>query len=160
MVCETNMVYTDRVQLKGVDVDVEIHIDARGDLTTNVFFSFGKKYMFRITERCIPGWTNIITKMIDHYGNGPYGERDAAGTLAVTTQQKKDAVRQAVRDIFVTLDRIMTVHERAVMGYAIWYSKNCGVVDNYSKFITLVTCNCIIQSEFITPDVAWELVEF
>jgi hypothetical protein len=70
------------------------------------------------------------------------------------------AVVQACKDVIHTLDRILAAYERSVLDYACWYREKHPETDTYSQLITLVCCHCIVHSDFLAPNLNYELVVF
>ncbi len=69
-------------------------------------------------------------------------------------------VRQAVYDIFKTLEMILKVHGCALLDYATWYRENHKENDIYAQWITLVACHHIVHVNFLAPSISWTLVQF
>lgn len=85
---------------------------------------------------------------------------DGVLEINVTTEQKIATVMHAAQDVISYLDQILRVHNRNVVDYAIWYIEKHPEEETYSQLIMLLTCHCIVQSEFLAPDEQWQLVEF
>lgn len=62
-----------------------------------------------------------------------------------------NTVRQAVFDMFKTLEQMLHVHWRAIMHYAIWYREHNKEKVTYADYITLVTCHHIVHANFLAP---------
>ena len=69
-------------------------------------------------------------------------------------------VRQAVFDIFKTLELILQVHGRAILDYATWYREHNKDKEAYADYITLVTCHHIVHVNFLAPSITWTIVKF
>ena len=67
---------------------------------------------------------------------------------------------QAAKDVMSTLGKILKVHGRAVLGYAIWYRQNHEGSLTHSAYITRDTCHQIAHINFMAPNVQWTLVRF
>jgi len=67
---------------------------------------------------------------------------------------------QAAVDVMITLGKILKIHRRAVLEYAIWYRQNHEGSQTYSEYITRVTCHQIAHTNFMAPNVQWTLVRF
>ena len=67
---------------------------------------------------------------------------------------------QAVLDIIRHLDQIFQANKRVVLDYAVWYRDKNKEVDTYTQFIQLVTCHCIVHSDFLAPGVTYPIVHF
>ena len=67
---------------------------------------------------------------------------------------------QAVLDIIRHLDEIWKANKRVVLDYAVWYREKHKEDDTYTQFIQLVTCHCIVHSDFLAPGVTYPIVPF
>ena len=85
---------------------------------------------------------------------------DGVTYLDANVEQKLAAVKQACSDIVSCLNKIADVHKRGVMDYAVWYVNKHKEETTYSEFITLRTCQGIVTSDFLAPNVSWDLIQF
>ena len=67
---------------------------------------------------------------------------------------------QAVCDIMAHMDRIWRKYKRSVLDYAVFFRERHQAADTYEEYMSLVTCHCIVHADFLSPDVAWEVVPF
>lgn len=67
---------------------------------------------------------------------------------------------QAAKDVMITLGKILKIHGRAVLEYAIWYKQNHEGSQTHSEYITRVTCYQIAHTTFMAPNVELTLVRF
>ena len=68
---------------------------------------------------------------------------------------------QPVMDIMKHLDQIFQQNKRVVLDYAVWYRESKHKeTDTYAQFIQLVTCHCIVHSDFLAPGVTYDVVPF
>ena len=78
-----------------------------------------------------------------------------------TADQNKSTVLRAIKDVFLYLDLLLHQQPRSILDYAVWYcEKKSSYLDSYAKYIQLVTCHCIVHSDFLAGDVRWEVLEF
>jgi len=153
--------YTLRVPIHGFDVD--IHVEISNDWTTLVTFTFARvAYTFGITKWQARGFTELLAHIITHYGDAAgFGRIDPTdGSPFSDPSQRRAAVRQAVQDVFTTLDFILTDHGCCVLDYAVWYRETNKATDDYSSLITYITTDCIVNSNFMAPAVNWKLTKF
>jgi hypothetical protein len=75
--------------------------------------------------------------------------------------QRIAIVLQACTDILACLDKIMSFYACKAMEYALWYRATQHVdFTSYSSFITMTTCDCIVNSNFWSSSTQWRLVTF
>ena len=63
-------------------------------------------------------------------------------------------------DIFKCLRKILEVHQKALLDYAVWYRDKKFREDtaDYSDYITYITCCCIIHESFLGTTQAFTVV--
>ena len=81
-------------------------------------------------------------------------------TLDMSCEQKIAAVIQGCHDIIASLAQIAQRYQRSVLEYAIWYRERHQGEDTYAEYITFRTCHCIVHSDFLTPNLTWDIVRF
>ena len=68
---------------------------------------------------------------------------------------------QAVKDVFLHLNSILIQQLRSILDYAVCYRENYGTdMTTYSKYIQLVTANCIDDNDFLAGNMKWEVSIF
>lgn len=77
----------------------------------------------------------------------------------MTTDNKLNAVEKACRDIMTCLNQIGQEHQRSILEYCVWYRER-PLSWTYPEIITCATANCVVHTNFMSPNVTWTLVEF
>jgi Rad3-related DNA helicase len=118
-------------------------------------------YTFTISKWSRRGFAYFVSLFFERIRDETlFGKMDQDGNYQGSPQQKYHVILQACMDIMTCLNKILIVHKKEVLDYAVWYRENTKESDTYSKYITLCTCHSIVHSEFMTGDVTYELVEF
>lgn len=152
--------------IMGSSVNVKATIRASYEASLEFNIS-GTPYSFNITRWSRRGFAKFADLFFK------YSERDAAQfggceesgegvvTLNMTTEQKLNAVTQGIKDIMACLNSIVSAHQRSVLDYAVWYRERFPeYYDSYESYITLATCNCIVHTDFLAPNITWTVVKF
>lgn len=152
------------------DIHVDVQFRTLGNQETYIdFVFFQHSYSFHITKWSRSGINRFCDAFVQHYGKGEnnkYGEEQAdivTGEPTVvcrTVEQRKNCLRQAIRDVMETLGKIFIVHGRGVLDYAVWYRENKQDESNYDLYITRICCHCIVHSNFIAPNADYTIVRF
>jgi len=160
---------SDRVQLNsqtlhvtliGNQVEVEVQIQATY-LTILNFTFLTHPYTFQISKWRARGQAKFYTLFHEKVRNqNEFGCILDDGSVQKTQQQKINTVIQAVREFFHCLDQILRAHQRSVIDYAVWYRERPMADENYSTYITLLVCHCIVHTNFMYPSATYELVEY
>jgi hypothetical protein len=149
----------------GTSVHVDLAIKASYEASFN-FNLYGSPYTFTVTRWSRRGFAKFATLFFN------YAERDAAqfggisegadGAVVfnMSTEQKLAIIVQGVKDIMRCLDIIVSKYQRSVLDYAVWYRERCQPDEPYENFITLYACHCIVHSDFLAPNIAWDVVRF
>lgn len=157
---------TINVTLCGYIVPVDVRVWSFPQLKTTATFTYmHRPYEFEMTKWSGTGQASFLLRINEYYSNHPtapqsFGTVAADGTPTVDHNQRIAAAVRAAEDVFLTLNLILDVHGREILDYAVWYRERHPEVDTYAKLITLVTCHCIIHSDFLAGTVAYELVQF
>ncbi|DBA87754.1 TPA: hypothetical protein ACH3X1_004757 [Trebouxia sp. C0004] len=143
--------------LENLSTEMTISVSA-SFLTTIEWSFFGTDYIFPITH-----WrTTAINTLVKRFHLLPrdplqYGQvtEDNEGniTQSVDSHQKANIALQAAKDVMNTLGKILKIHGRAVLEYAIWYRQNHEGSQTYSEYITRVTGHQIAHTNFMAPNV-------
>lgn len=143
-----------------------VHEDFRASIC---FSFFGKPYSFSCTRwKGTVAQTKFLTLFFDGYSRAPemFGrmiipvEEGGIATFDMNEDQRVAAVVQACKDVIFTLDLILSSYECSVLDYACWYREKHPETDTYSQLITLVCCHCIVHSDFLAPNISYELVVY
>lgn len=146
--------------LGGVPVNVTVTIANSWQTVMDFVFS-QRAYNFNVTTWSRRGLSTFLSKFLEHYQAEPdRGTLSEDGTPIVSYEQKIAAVMQACRDIFTTIDMILTQHGRGMLDYAVWYRERHHERDTYADMITRVACNCIVHADMLAPQITWEVVRF
>ena len=154
-----------RTTVAGIETDVSVTVD-NFYATMVDFHLHGRAYHFSIDAWRGRGIQKLLTFFHGHVTRDPanYGalvESDNGNReVRMTIPQRVNAVVQAVKDIMTCFEMIFQAHQRSIVDYAIWYREHGPRHETYSHHITKIACNCIIHSNFMAPDVVWNLVEF
>lgn len=153
-----------------MDVHVRVNLTIKQTFETTMDFTLsGTAYTFNIVRWSRRGLTPFLELFFQHTDRDPeqFGtfSQDDEGLpdFHMTHIQKLNAVTQAAKDVMTCIDLIATKHQRSVLGYAVWYSEKYASCERYSKYITMLACNCIVNTHFLAPGVTWpscEVVDF
>ena len=77
----------------------------------------------------------------------------------MTTIQKLNIIETASINILECLDLIGLVHQRSVIDYCVWYRENHDE-DTYQQAITKLTSHCVVHTDFMAPNISWQVVEY
>eukprot|EP01031_Cornospumella_fuschlensis_P029531 gene29531-35642_t len=77
----------------------------------------------------------------------------------MTLFQKLNVVEQGCHDVLKCVNMIGEVHRRSILEYCVWFREN-RVVTDYSSLITMITAHCVVHSEFMAPNITWQVVMF
>jgi len=81
--------------------------------------------------------------------------------LVMNLDQKINTVVQASKDVLGCLDKISNYYKRSVLDYAVWYREKYPVMEErYNQLITKLTCHLIVHTDFLAPNLHWDVVEF
>ena len=152
--------FVTRLGGSNIEVAFNIYTDHRAVCT---FSYMARSYIFEMG--CWKGTKpfNDFIRKFHAANNNPveYGTTLENDIVDATFDQQVSIVRKAVRDCFTYLDQLLHTQDRAIVDYAMWYRERYGKeLNTYSDYIQVVTCNCIVHSEFIAPNIAWMVVPF
>lgn len=158
---DQQVLFQEQLQVCLLDNQLTVEMKVMTTFLTHLSFVFLRNpYTFTIQKWRARGFATLFEKFHQYQRDvGEFGRFDVDGGMVVVLDQKKNVIRQAVKDVFQCLNQILLTHQRAVLDYAVWYrERNHG--DSYSAFITHLTCHCIVHTDFLVPSVQWTLVEF
>lgn len=126
----------------------------------------GMAYTFNIVRWGRRGFSRFLGCFFEHTPRDPeqfgtYSEdEEGQPSINMTTTQKLNAVIQACKDIMECTNMIILEHQKSVLDYAVWYLEKHGSWEIYSKYITMLACNCIVDTHFIVPGVSFKVITF
>lgn len=162
--------YTESFTSTVCSTTIEFDVKVSASFCASMEFTFGgRSYNFRGVWL---GHTEIGRKNKLLKGFHSYMPRDAAAfgdvvndasgayVVRMSTDQKIRVLVQVCKDIVACLDKILTEHMSSVVDYALWYRKYHPGDDDYSSLISLMTCNCIVNADFMSSNRVWQVVKF
>ncbi|KAA6417370.1 MAG: hypothetical protein FRX49_12699 [Trebouxia sp. A1-2] len=152
----------------GGSAAVQLQVAVSASYLTTISWSlFGRAYSFNVHDWRSGNINQLCSRFHKYaprdqqvYGYIEEDTETGAVTPHINQVQKVNIVRQAVFDIFKTLELILQVHGRAILDYATWYRENNKDKEAYADYITLVTCHHIVHVNFLAPSIQWTLVKF
>lgn len=155
------------VILGGVKLPVDYKIYQNNAAEAH-FNYLGSDYNFSITRWKQKAFSLFRSKFHETY-NDPikYGssvvDPDTGDVISSENNscQNTEIVIKSLQDIFIYLDLILLQQPRSILDYAVWYrEKHSDKLDTYEKYIQLVTCHCIVHSDFLAGNIRWEIIPF
>ena len=148
-------------------IDVDFKINANNSATAH-FIYLGAEYNFTMTRWQQKSFSAFRSKFHQIYTDTKkYGsseiDPDTGDVVSstCTSDQNKAIVLRAIKDIFLYLDVLLQTQPKSILDYAVWYREKHGSdVCTYADYVQLVTCHCIVQSDFLVGSVCWEVQEF
>jgi len=155
------------------DQDIPFTIEIKTSLKVCIHFLYlGRQYMFEITRwRCKPRRLEKLFHLAatrDHDRFGRYLPTE--DHLEISSQQRIQLIFQAARDIVQCLNLIKNRHASEAPDYASWYHNHHSEEKNglhqpgqpnaYGKFITDITCECMVKHHFMKHSGGFPLFEF
>ena len=122
-------------------------------------------YSLSMTSWGQRGFARFATLFFNHKARdavefGEYEESDEGNSIYSSTQiQKLNIITQGVKDIMCCIDQIATNRGDSILDYAVWYKDRHFGTFTYVDFITLHACECMIQAQFLAPNISWKLVK-
>lgn len=163
-----NIVRTESFTSKIMEVDIGVTVSIARDYTTAIDFTcFRTPYTFQIQKWRSRGLANFL-QLFFAYGDRDVGEFGSIlytpdglpDFTSLTVTHKQNAVIRACKDIMICLDIICAKYQRSVLDYAVWYRENCKKDDTYNDYITLRTCHSIVHTNFLAPNMHWDIIGF
>jgi hypothetical protein len=149
----------------GLTVKIELEIRSTYEACIN-FSLHGMPYTFTITRWSRRGFAKFATIFFNYKQRDParfgHFSEDADGTVnfSMTTDQKLNVIEEGIRDIISCINMIGVKYQRSILDYAVWYREKYPNDDTYESFITLYACHCIVHSDFMAPNITWEVIQF
>ena len=156
-------VFTTAIMGRCISVNLTIRMSYEASFD---FTLYGAPYSFTVTRWSRRGFATFAAMFFDHKARdatefGIYEEAaDGTPSFNMSTPQKLNVVTQGVKDIMRCIDLILTMYQRSVLDYAVWYREKHPSTETYVDFITVYACHCIVQAHFLAPNITWELVKF
>ena len=82
------------------------------------------------------------------------------GRITASPEQRLNCIKQGCLDIMKCVEKILIVHGRGILDYAVWHRERLTNEDNYGTYIMRIACHSIVHSDFMAPNITWEMVEF
>lgn len=150
-----------------LDKSVQIYVHIDQNYATEMDFTLaGRPYTFRVTAWHTVAFHFFLVLFHQHTQRDP-GEfgvstktEDGFPDFEMNVKQMDNAILQACKDVMFCLDEIAAEDAHSVLDYALWYREKGSRERTYSKHIARVTCNCVVDSHFVVPDIEWEEVVF
>ena len=155
------------VILGGVNLSVDYKIFHNNAAEAH-FNYLGSDYNFSITRWKQKAFSLFRSKFHEIYTDTvKYGssvvDYDTGDVISSenNSRQNTEIVIRSIQDIFIYLDTILQQQPRSILDYAVWYrEKHSDKLDTYEKYIQLVTCHCIVHSDFLAGNIRWETIQF
>lgn len=155
------------VLLGGVNLPVYYKIFQNNAVVAH-FNYLGSDYNFSITRWKQKAFSTFKAKFHEKYSDSvKYGssfvDPDTGDIISSqnSSKQNTEIVIKSVQDIFLYLDTILQQQPRSILDYAVWYrEKHYDKLDTYEKYIQLVTCHCIVHSDFLAGNIHWKIIPF
>lgn len=148
----------------GITVQYQINADHKATAT---FSYLSRSYSFKMSKWSGKNqFTDFQIKFHQVYTDtSKFGSsgKDANGNVVPNTSpsQQTAIVAQAIQDVFRYLEQLLHAQQKAIIDYACWYRERHGKsFAKYEDYIQLVTTHCIVHSEFLAPNVSWNVTPF
>jgi hypothetical protein len=126
----------------------------------------GRAYTFNVTAWKSGGIDKFVKLFHQHAARDPetYGSISSGAEgmpiVDMDSTQKGNAVLRGCMDVMTCLNQIIEPCQSSIMDYAMWYRENHKEETDYSSYITLRTCHCIVHSELLSPTYHRQLIKF
>jgi len=147
-------------------------LDVRVDLRCGVAFAFmGRHFQFIINEVGAAAFQSMWDRfhMFYQVGQNQCGLSEAdfsdtfgLGSSASTREQRVAVVVQTVKDVLSCVDRIISVHAGASMGYSVWhlYIFDAPGPLDYGRFVAKIAARIIFENHIMFPGTQYQLIVF
>lgn len=147
------------------DSKITVELILHGSYQMECSFNLGfQAYRFNITKWSKNGFANFFRKFhkfCDHRDASIYGKLDDDENIDASSDQRKNCIYQATRDVFATISKIVQYHQRSIIEYSIWFRESAPKdTDLYSDYITLIAAHCILHSNLMVAKIQYEDVRF
>jgi hypothetical protein len=150
---------TIQVAVFGQTLNIEVHLSC--SYITVVSFTFGRvPYTHRFSA-----WSGQGQARFHELFHETQRSRDRAqfgfpSGLGFSLDEKKNMVVQAVKDVFVCLDKIIAHYQASIVNYALHYVEHEKRDNTYSDYITLQACQMIIETKLWMPEKPTNIIRF
>ena len=149
------------------DIEIQFRFSVKQDYAVSLEFTMrGKPYSFNLIRwkqkgqsKFLPLFHEHSGRVLEEFGQIIYTD-DMMPVFQMTEDQHVAAVLQATKDVLTTLDKIVQHYERSVLDYCVWYRENHQETGTYSELITLMCCHCVVHSNFLAPNISYEIIKF
>jgi hypothetical protein len=145
-------------------VDCKIH---RDNAAHAHFFYAGKDHNFALTlwkAKSFAKFRSLFHRVyvdIDKFGSSEVDVNTGDVVSSTNTaDQNRNVVKQAIDDIFHLLHVILKEYPKEILDYAVWFCDKyaANLETNYSTYIHVMTCHCIVHGDFIAGHIARKVV--
>lgn len=159
--------HEDDLECHLLSTPVQVHFKIRQSYSASMTFTWlDRDYTFNIPAWKGSGIDKFVTlfHQYQHRDEEKYGRMELSsgcGMIPVmSVSQKRKAVLHGCQDVMACLHKILGRYQSSVMDYGVWYRECQLKEDDYSSYITMHTCHCIVHSRFFSSKVPRELVKF
>ena len=156
---------------RNTKVDIKIHNNFKVKAT---FSCQGKTYEFNLhkwarTREAVPDAFNYFAHLLEErfgqlveFGSSTVETLPEGGMKSIVVrsqQQITNILKYGTVDVFTCAEQIIQAHRRSVLDYAILHT-DLNKQSTYEEYIHLVACQCLVQSNFRTPNAVVKPVAF
>lgn len=145
---------------------VRVNYKVYGHKGVKTTFSYlGKLFEFNMPRWSRKGWSVFVSKFLavykdtQQYGSAVEAE-DGNITFDITPDQLSAILLKATKDVFVYVDQLLREYQKQILDYCVWYREKSSNLEDYAEYIQLVACHCVVHSQFLAGNVAWNVVPF
>jgi hypothetical protein len=129
------------------------------------FSYLGRLHEFKMSRWSGTGWAPFVTKFhVAHRDIVTFGsstiDDNGMSTFDVTPEQLNAIVIESASDVFKYLDVLLISQQKQILDYSVWYRDRNPPPETYEEYIQLVTCHCIVHSQFLAGNLLWTVVPF
>ena len=159
---------TFQATLGGVPLNVQYSIDGKKKCTTT-FSYLGKLITFKLTKWSFNGWFTFVKMFYDShttqqdisaFGSYTLDPTNGLPIFNTSPQQINDIIIESSKDVFKFVDILLQQHQKQILDYCVWYRDRNSNPASYEEYIQLVSCHCVVRSEFLAGNVQWNIVPF
>jgi hypothetical protein len=79
----------------------------------------------------------------------------------ISEEDLRSMIVRALKDCFQYLDKLTRTQLGRVKDYSLWYKqKYYDKLNTYTECIQMLTCNCVIEGDFLSSASHWEIVPY
>lgn len=150
-----------------LDTTVVVNYTIQATFQASLNFTLhGTAHSFFVTRWSRKGFNKFATTFFEYKPRdvGTFGamEQDELGAPKwdLTTNNKVAIIEQGLKDIMRCLNLIVTKYKRSVIDYAVWFRERNDNYEKYDLYITQLACHLIVHTDFLAPDVVYDIVLF